>query len=90
MAVAVIEVPSPARMANGISKCLTAGIEYEMLDGMQVEITCADEMKLARIITAFGGKILSAFNHKTITPDAPKHEVQYAKTNRPIQTRRKN
>jgi len=75
MAVAIIEVPSKARMANGLSKCLTAGIEYEMLENMQVEITCADEMKLARIIAAFGGKILSAVNHKEVRVDQPKHEA---------------
>jgi len=75
MAVAIIEVPSKARMANGLSKCLTAGIEYEMLENMQVEITCADEMKLARIIAAFGGKILSAVNHKEVRVGMPKYEA---------------
>jgi len=75
MAVAIIEVPSKARMANGLSKCLTAGIEYEMLENMQVEITCADEIKLAKIIAAFGGKILSAVNHKAVRVDMPKHEA---------------
>ena len=75
MAVAIIEVPSKARMANGLSKCLNAGIEYEMLENMQVEITCADEMKLAKIIAAFGGKILSAVNHKEVRVDMPKHEA---------------
>ena len=75
MAVAIIEVPSRARMANGLSKCLTAGIEYEMLPDMKVELTCADEYKLAKIITAFGGKILSAVNHKNVRVEHPKHEA---------------
>ena len=75
MAVAVIEVPSKARMANGLSKCLNSGIEYEMLENMQVEVTCADEVKLAKIIAAFGGKILSAVNHKEVRVDMPKYEA---------------
>jgi len=75
MAVAIIEVPSRERMAHGLSKCLTAGIEYEMLEGMKVEITCADEYKLAKIITAFGGKILSAVNHKEVRVGQPKYEA---------------
>jgi hypothetical protein len=75
MAVAIIEVPSRARMAHGLSKCLTAGIEYEMLEGMKIEITCGDEYKLAKIITAFDGKILSAVNHKNVRVEHPKHEA---------------
>jgi hypothetical protein len=74
MAIAVIEVPSKARMANGLSKCLTAGVEYEMLEGMTIEITCADEYKLAKIITAFGGKILSARHQQAVVPSLPRHE----------------
>jgi hypothetical protein len=66
MSVAIIQVPNKARMANGISKCLTAGIEYEMLNDFKVEITCADDYKLAKIIVAFGGKILSASRSKPI------------------------
>lgn len=73
MAVATIEVPSPARMANGLSKCLTAGIEYEVVGHMKVEITCADEYKLAKIITAFGGTILSASRTKPVLPGKPRH-----------------
>jgi len=75
MAVAIIEVPSKVRMAHGLSKCLNAGIEYEMLENMQVEITCADEMKLAKIIAAFGGKIISAVNHKAVSTNLPRHEA---------------
>lgn len=75
MAVAVIEVPSRSYMAHGLSKCLTYGIEYEMLENMQVEITCSDELKLAKIIAAFRGKILSAVNHKNVCVEHPKHEA---------------
>jgi hypothetical protein len=73
MSVAIIQVPSRARMANGISKALTAGIEYEMLGDMKVEITCADDYKLAKIITAFGGKILSATTLAPVVPNKPRH-----------------
>lgn len=71
MSVAIIKVPSKARMANGLSKCLTAGIEYEMLEDMKVEVTCADDFKLAKIITAFGGTILSASRTKSVLPGKP-------------------
>jgi hypothetical protein len=90
MSVAIIQVPNRARMANGISKCLTSGIEYELLEDMRVEVSCADDVKLVKIIVAFGGKILSATNHKQITlTSLPKHSVQYARTNRKIPTPRK-
>jgi len=75
MAVAVISVPSRAHMANGIGKAILYGIEYEVLADNRVELTCADEMKLAKIIVQFGGKIESAVNHKAITPDLPRHEA---------------
>ena len=75
MSVAIIQVPSKARMANGISKCLTAGIEYEMLEDYKVEITCADDYKLAKVITAFGGTILSASRTKPVLPGKPRHEA---------------
>lgn len=74
MAVALIQVPSRARMANGISKAITAGVEYDLLDNMQVEVTCADELLLAKIITAFQGKILKAWNTKPVIPDLPRND----------------
>ena len=75
MSVAIIQVPNKARMANGLSKCLTAGVEYEMLENMKVEVTCADDHKLAKIITAFGGTILSASRTKAVMPTKPRHEA---------------
>lgn len=74
MAVALIQVPSRARMANGISKAITAGVEYDLLDNMQVEVTCADELVLAKIITAFQGKILKAWHTKPVVPDLPRND----------------
>jgi len=35
------------------------------------------------------GKVLEVSKTKPTLGDLPKHEVQYARTNRPIQTRRK-
>jgi hypothetical protein len=81
MSVAIIEVPSRSRMANGLSKCLTAGIEYEMLENMKVEITCADDLKLAKVIAAFGGKIISASLTKEVTPGKPRQDVIYPTVN---------
>ena len=75
MAVAVIEVPSRGHMANGIGKAILYGIEYEVLSDNQIELTCADEMKLAKIIVQFGGKILSATKVKAVRTDLPKHEA---------------
>lgn len=75
MAIATIKVPSRAHMARGLSACLNAGIEYEMLEEMKVEITCADELKLAKIIVAFGGKIISAVAVKPVKVDLPRHDA---------------
>lgn len=75
MSVAVIQVPSRGHMANGIGKAILYGIEYEVLEGNKVELTCADDLKLAKIIVQFGGKILSAVNHKEVRVGMPKHEA---------------
>ena len=75
MAVATIKVPSRGYMANGIGKAILYGIEYEVLTKDTVELTCADEMKLAKLIVQFKGKILSAVNHKSVRVDMPKYEA---------------
>jgi len=75
MSVAIISVPSRARMANGLSKCITAGIEYEMLADGTVELSCGDDYKLAKIITAFAGTIISASRTAPVTPGKPRHEA---------------
>jgi hypothetical protein len=61
-------------MARGIGQCILYGIEYDVINDNKVELTCADEIKLAKIIVAFSGKIISAVNHKAIMPDAPRRE----------------
>jgi hypothetical protein len=75
MAVVVIDVPSRAYMANGIGKAILYGIEYEVISDSQVELTCADEMKLAKLIVMFKGKIVSAHNQKPVIPSLPRHEA---------------
>jgi hypothetical protein len=89
MAVITLQVPTQAQMGYGLGKAMQYGVEYEVLNDLQVELTCADEMKLAKMMVAFQGKIVNSSITKPIKGDVPKFEVQYARTNRPIQTRRK-
>ena len=89
MAVITLQVPNPARMGYGLGKAMQYGVEYEVLNDLQVELTSADEMKLAKMIVAFRGKLLDVSTTKQVSGDLPKYEVQYARTNRPIQTRKK-
>lgn len=75
MAVATIEVPSRGHMAHGIGKSILYGVEYEVLDHNKVELTCADELKLAKIVASFKGKVLSVVNHKNVRVEMPRHEA---------------
>ena len=75
MSVATIKVPSRSAMASGIGKAILYGIEYEMLPNMQVEITCADDVKLDKLIGIFQGEVVSKVTQKAIRPDLPKHEA---------------
>ena len=75
MAVVNISVPSRAQMGYGLGKAIQMGVEYEVINESQVELTCGDEMRLARAIVAFQGKILSAVNHKNVRVEHPKHEA---------------
>ena len=75
MAVVTIEVPSRAQMGYGLGKAIQMGVEYEVLNDKQIELTSTDEMRLARTIVYFQGKILSAVNHKNVRVEHPKHEA---------------
>ena len=75
MAVVTIEVPSKAQMGYGLGKAIQMGVEYEVINESQIELTATDEMRLARAIVAFQGKILSAVNHKNVRVEHPKHEA---------------
>ena len=75
MAVITLQVPTHAQMGYGLGKAIQYGVEYEVLDNLQVELNSGDEMKLAKMIVAFQGKLLSAVNHKNVRVEHPKHEA---------------
>ena len=75
MAVITLEVPSKAQMGYGLGKAIQYGVEYEVLNESQVELSSGDEMKLARMMVAFQGTLISAVNHKNVRVEHPKHEA---------------
>jgi hypothetical protein len=75
MAVITLEVPSNAQMGYGIGKAIQYGVEYEMLDGLQIELSSGDEMKLAKMMVAFRGKLISSSIKKNVRVDLPRHEA---------------
>ena len=75
MAVITLEVPSRAQMGYGLGKAIQYGVEYEVLSDRQVELTCGDEMKLAKMMVAFQGKLVSKVTQKNVRVDMPKHEA---------------
>ena len=75
MAVITLEVPSRAQMGYGLGKAIQYGVEYELLGDREIELTCADEIKLAKMIVAFQGKLKSAVNHKNVRVELPRHEA---------------
>ena len=75
MAVITLNVPSRAQMGYGLGKAIQYGVEYEVLNDSQVELSSGDEMKLAKMMVAFQGDLVSATNHKNVRVDMPKHEA---------------
>jgi hypothetical protein len=75
MAVITLEVPSRAQMGYGLGKAIQYGVEYEVLNDSTVELSSGDEIKLAKMMVAFQGTLLSATNHKNVRVDMPKHEA---------------
>ena len=75
MAVITLEVPSKAQMGYGLGKAIQYGVEYEVINESTVELSCSDEMKLAKMMVAFRGTLKSATNHKNVRVDHPKHEA---------------
>jgi len=75
MAVITLDVPSKAQMGYGLGKAIQFGVEYDVIDESTVELTCSDEMKLAKMMVAFQGKLKSAVNHKNVRVELPKHEA---------------
>jgi len=75
MAVITLEVPSKAQMGYGLGKAIQYGVEYEVLNDSQVELSSGDQMKLARMIVAFQGKLIQSSITKNVQVDLPKHEA---------------
>jgi len=75
MAVITLQVPSRAQMGYGLGKAMQFGVEYEVLDNLQVELTSADEVKLAKMMVAFQGKIVDSVIQKNVRVDRPRHEA---------------
>jgi hypothetical protein len=75
MSVITLEVPSRAQMGYGIGKAIQYGIEYEVLSESQIELTCGDNVKLAKMMVAFQGTLVNSAISKVVRVDAPKHEA---------------
>jgi hypothetical protein len=75
MAVITLQVPTRAQMGYGLGKAMQFGVEYEVLDNLQVELTSADEMKLAKMMVAFQGKLVNTMIQKNVRVDQPRHEA---------------
>ena len=74
MAVITLQVPSRAQMGYGLGKAMQFGVEYEVLSDSLVELTSADEMRLAKMIVAFQGKVVESSTTKTVQVSLPKPE----------------
>ena len=75
MTVIVLEVPSVAQMGYGLGKAMQYGVEYEVLDQKTVELTCTNDMKLATMMVAFRGKLISSSLSKNVQVELPRHEA---------------
>jgi hypothetical protein len=75
MAVITLQVPSKAQMGYGLGKAMQYGVEYEVLDNLQIELTSTDEMRLARMMVAFQGKLIESSVTKNVRVDHPRHEA---------------
>jgi hypothetical protein len=74
MAVITLEVPSRAQMGYGLGKAMQFGVEYELLGDNLVELTSADEVRLAKMIVAFQGKLVESSISKPVQVSLPKPE----------------
>ena len=74
MSVITLQVPSRAQMGYGLGKAMQFGVEYEVLSDSLVELTSADEMRLAKMIVAFQGKVVESSTTKTVQVSLPKPE----------------
>ena len=74
MSVITLEVPSRAQLGYGLGKAMQFGVEYEVLSDSLVELTSADEMRLAKMIVAFQGKVVETSTTKPVQVSLPKPE----------------
>jgi hypothetical protein len=74
MSVITLQVPSRAQMGYGLGKAMQFGVEYEVLGDNLVELTSADEMRLAKMIVAFQGKVVETSTTKPVQVSLPKPE----------------
>ena len=89
MAVITLQVPSRAQLGYGLGKAMQYGVEYEVLSDNQIELTCSDQMKLARMIVAFQGKLIESSITKNVRVDMPKHEAQVSNSGKTLSKVRK-
>lgn len=75
MAVITLEVPSRAQMGYGLGKAIQHGVEYEILSDNLVELTSSDQIRLARMMVAFQGKLVSSSITKNVRVELPKHQA---------------
>jgi hypothetical protein len=75
MSVITLEVPSRAQMGYGLGKAIQYGVEYEVLNDHQIELSSGDNMKLAKMIVAFQGKLISSVVQKNVRVEHPRHEA---------------
>jgi hypothetical protein len=75
MSVITLEVPSRAQMGYGLGKAIQYGVEYEVLNDHQVELSSGDNMRLAQMIVAFQGKLIQSATQKNVRVDHPRHEA---------------
>lgn len=75
MSVIVLEVPSRARMGYGIGEAVKHGVEFELLNDTQIELTSGDELRLERMVKAFQGRVVSEVTMKYVQTDLPRHEA---------------
>lgn len=47
-----LQVPNKAQMGYGIGKCIQYGVEYEVLNDLQVELTCNSTLVLMSVVDA--------------------------------------
>jgi len=74
MAVITLEVPTRAQMGYGLGKAVQYGVEYEVLGDNLVELSSGDEMRLAKMIVAFQGKLVESSTTKSVQVSLPKPE----------------